>query len=53
VLKLIGPLPGDLQSYLVYAAALTANAHSPDAAMEFIRFLALPVARAAFQAAWC
>jgi molybdate transport system substrate-binding protein len=50
-LKLIGPLPGDLQSYLVYAAALTTSAQSPDGGMDFIRFLASPVARAAFQAA--
>jgi molybdate transport system substrate-binding protein len=49
-LKLVGPLPGELQSYLVYAAAITNNAPSPDAGMEFIRFLASPAARAAFTA---
>jgi hypothetical protein len=45
-LKLIGPLPGNLQSYLVYAAALTRSGPSPDAGMDFTRFLASPVARA-------
>jgi hypothetical protein len=33
-LKLIGPLPGDLQSYSVYAAALTTSAQLPDAGMD-------------------
>jgi molybdate transport system substrate-binding protein len=50
-LKLVGPLPGELQSYLVYAAAVTTNAQSPEAGMDFIRFLASPSARAAFAAA--
>ena len=38
-LKLIGELPSEFQSYLVYAAALMTGAQSPDAATEFIRFL--------------
>jgi molybdate transport system substrate-binding protein len=50
-LKLVGPLPGELQSYLVYAAAVTTNAQSPEAGMDFIRFLASPDVRAAFTAA--
>ena len=50
-LKLIGPLPGELQSYLVYAAAIANNAQSPAAGREFIRFLASPGARAAFRTA--
>jgi len=50
-LKLIGPLPGELQSYLVYAAAIANNAQSPAAGREFIRFLASPGARAAFTTA--
>jgi molybdate transport system substrate-binding protein len=49
-LTLAGPLPGELQSYLVYAAAIATNAPSPDAGRDFIRFLASPNARAAFKA---
>jgi molybdate transport system substrate-binding protein len=50
-LKLIGPLPGDLQSYLVYAAAIMANAPSPEAGRDFIRFLTSPSSQAALAAA--
>ena len=49
-LTLAGPLPGELQSYLVYAAAIATNAPSPDVGKDFIRFLASPAARAAFTA---
>ncbi len=50
-LKLIGPLPGELQSYLVYVAAIMNNAPSPEAGRDLIRFLTSPGARAAFTAA--
>jgi len=50
-LKLIGELPSEFQSYLVYAAALMTGAQSPDAATKFIRFLASPGSKAAFAAA--
>ena len=50
-LKLIGPLPGELQSYLVYAAAIMGNAPSPDAGRDFIRFLISPSSQAALAAA--
>jgi molybdate transport system substrate-binding protein len=50
-LKLIGPLPGELQSPLVYAAAIATNGRSPDAATDFVRFLGSPSARAAFTTA--
>jgi molybdate transport system substrate-binding protein len=49
-LTLAGPLPGELQNYLVYAAAITTNAASPDAGKDFIRFLVSPAARTAFTA---
>jgi molybdate transport system substrate-binding protein len=49
-LKLVGPLPAELQSYLVYAAAIANNAQSPDAGRGFIQFLASPSARSAFTA---
>ena len=38
-LKLIGALPPEYQSYLVYAAAPMVNARSPKAAEAFVRFL--------------
>jgi molybdate transport system substrate-binding protein len=50
-LKLVGPLPDDLQSYLVYVAAIMTNAESPDAGKAFIRFLASPDARTTFSKA--
>jgi len=49
-LKLIGPLPGELQSYLVYAAALATSSAAADASRAFIRYLGSPDARAAFTA---
>jgi molybdate transport system substrate-binding protein len=50
-LKLLGPLPGELQSYLIYVAAIMKDARSPEAAMDFVRFLGSPDARAVFKAA--
>jgi molybdate transport system substrate-binding protein len=50
-LKLVGALPAEFQSYLVYAAAPTVNSRSPEAAKEFIRFLALPQVQREFVAA--
>lgn len=38
-LKLIGPLPADLQSYLQYAAVPMTGAPNAKAAVEFVRFL--------------
>ena len=46
--RLIGPLPPEFQSYLVYAAAPMSGAASPQTATTFITFLANPVARALF-----
>jgi molybdate transport system substrate-binding protein len=50
-LKLVGPLPADVQNYTSYAAALMANAPSPDAARALLAFLATPEAKQAFVAA--
>ena len=44
--RLVGPLPVELQNYEPYLAAVTANARSPDAAGAFITFLASAQARA-------
>jgi len=49
-LRLLGPLPGEVQSYIVYAAAPMVSATSPQAAEVFIGFLASPAAKSAFAA---
>jgi molybdate transport system substrate-binding protein len=50
-LKLVGPLPPDVQNYTSYGAALMSNSPSPDAAKAFMAFLATPVAKEAFVSA--
>ncbi len=50
-LKLVGPLPADVQNYTAYAAALSTNAPSADAGKAFLAFLATPAAKQAFTAA--
>lgn len=50
-LKLVGPLPAEIQNYTTYTAGLMVGAKSPEAARAFIRFLASPPAKAAFAAA--
>jgi molybdate transport system substrate-binding protein len=41
---LVGPLPADIQSYTIYAAAVGANAEEPDAAKDLLTALAGPAA---------
>jgi molybdate transport system substrate-binding protein len=48
--QMIGPLPGDLQHYTVYAAVLTARTAQPEAAQALIRALTAPPMRARFAA---
>jgi molybdate transport system substrate-binding protein len=50
-LKLVGPLPPDVQNYTTYSAAQMSNSPSPDAAKAFIAFLATPAAKQAFVSA--
>ncbi len=50
-LKLVGPLPAQVQNYTNYGAALMANAPAPDAAKAFLAFMASPEAKQAFVAA--
>lgn len=50
-LKLVGPLPAEIQNYTTYTAGLMAGAKSPEPARAFIRFLTSPPAKAAFAAA--
>jgi molybdate transport system substrate-binding protein len=45
-LKLVGPLPADIQNYTVYAAALAAAPQNPVGARAVFKFLASPEAKA-------
>jgi molybdate transport system substrate-binding protein len=47
-LRLVGPLPADVQNYTAYEAALMSAAKSPDAAREVLDRIALPAGRRAF-----
>jgi len=49
-IKLLGPLPGDLQSSIPYTAALMTNALQRTAAEGFIKFLVSPKAKETFAA---
>lgn len=44
-IRLLGPLPGDLQNPIPYTAALMMNAPEPITAAAFIRFLVSPKAK--------
>ena len=50
-LKLVGPLPAEVQNYTSYEAALMTGAASADAAKAVLRQLATPAAKALFAAA--
>ena len=45
-LRLVGPLPADLQNYTTYMAALSTEPPNLEGARAFLRFLASPSARA-------
>ena len=45
-LRLVGPLPPDIQNYTTYVAALSADPPNPDGARAFLQFLASADARA-------
>jgi molybdate transport system substrate-binding protein len=49
-IKLLGPFPGDLQSYLTFTAVLTTNASQPESAESFIKFLVSSKAKDTFAA---
>jgi molybdate transport system substrate-binding protein len=40
--ELVGPLPPDIQSYIVFAAGISANSRAPEAAKELMTFLTSP-----------
>jgi molybdate transport system substrate-binding protein len=48
---LVGLLPSELQSYVVYAGAVAADSASPEAAYAFVRFLSNPTKREHWKAA--
>ena len=49
-LRLVGPLPAEVQNYTAYAAAPGVGAANADAARAFVRFLGGPAGRAIFAA---
>src|SRR5580692_7222268 len=49
-LRLVGPLPAEVQNYANYSAAVIAAAPNPDAARAFLAYLASPEGRALFLA---
>jgi molybdate transport system substrate-binding protein len=49
-LRLVGPLPAEIQNYANYSAALIAAAPNPDGAKAFLTYLASPDGRALFLA---
>jgi molybdate transport system substrate-binding protein len=48
--QLVGPLPEEIQSYIVFTAAVAANSPNQQAARDFIAFLKSPAAIAAIKA---
>jgi molybdate transport system substrate-binding protein len=46
---LVGPLPADLQSYIVFAAAISTRNTAPEPALAFIQALAAPAASEAWR----
>jgi molybdate transport system substrate-binding protein len=48
--QFVGPLPEDIQSYIVFTAAAAANSPNQQAARDFIAFLKSPAAIAAIKA---
>lgn len=49
-IKLLGPLPGDLQQELTYTAVLMTNAAEPETAENFVKFLVSPKGQETFAA---
>jgi molybdate transport system substrate-binding protein len=50
-LKLVGPLPADVQNYTSYSAAPMSGSKNAQAADNFVRYLASPAGKAFFSAA--
>lgn len=50
-LRLVGPLPAELQNYTAYSASATTTTPNPEAARAFVAYLGSPAAQALFAAA--
>jgi len=50
-LRLVGPLPADVQNFTSYAAASLAAGSNTEGARDFVRYLGTPAAKALFAAA--
>jgi len=50
-IRLVGPLPAEIQNYTIYAAAVVADGAVAEASREFLRYLTTPAATAALTAA--
>ncbi len=50
-LRLVGPLPADVQNFTSYAAASMAAGSNTEGARDFVRYLGTPAAKALFAAA--
>jgi molybdate transport system substrate-binding protein len=50
-LRLVGPLPAEVQNYTSYTASVMTGAPSAGAAQEFVRYLGTPATKATFAAA--
>jgi molybdate transport system substrate-binding protein len=50
-LKLVGPLPAEIQNYTTYAATVVADRASSEAARELVAYLTTPAAKKVFAAA--
>jgi molybdate transport system substrate-binding protein len=50
-LKLVGPLPKEIENITTYAAAVSTRALAAEVAQQFVRFLVTPLAREAFKTA--
>jgi molybdate transport system substrate-binding protein len=50
-LKLVGPLPADVQNYTSYSATAMISAAQPGLARQFVTYLGSPAGRAYFRAA--
>jgi molybdate transport system substrate-binding protein len=49
-IEIVGPLPGDLQDTIVFAAAIMGDAGSPEASKELVDFLRTPEAAGVIKA---
>jgi molybdate transport system substrate-binding protein len=48
--ELVGPLPPELQTYIVFSAGVSANSKAPDATRDLLKFLKSPAALAVMKA---